>query len=72
MVNVMKGQFGKSMSASHHKLENLTVILDNNNWQQTGSNMDISKPKYMANKWKSFGFEVLEINGHNIKEIIDL
>ena len=60
-----------SMSASHHKLENLTVILDNNNWQQTGLNMDISNPKYMANKWKSFGFEVLEINGHNIKEIID-
>lgn len=60
-----------AMSASHHNLDNLTVILDHNGYQQTGSNNEILKVNSLNNKWKSFGFDVIEINGHDIVEIIN-
>ncbi len=60
-----------AMCASHHKLKNLTVILDNNGFQQTGSNNQISNSVDLASKWKSFGFEVINIDGHNIDQLIE-
>ncbi len=60
-----------AMSASHFKLNNLTVILDNNNFQQTGSNNEIMSSEKLFEKWKSFGWEVININGHDITEIND-
>ena len=59
-----------SMSAAHFKLNNITAILDNNNLQQTGSNDEIMSTRDLANKWKSFNWDVQEINGHNIPEIL--
>ena len=59
-----------SMSAAHFKLNNITAILDNNNLQQTGSNDEIMSTRNLANKWKSFNWDVQEINGHNISEIL--
>ncbi len=59
-----------AMSAAHYKLNNLTVILDNNGFQQTGSNSDINNPEDLKSKWQSFGFEVLEVDGHNIEALI--
>ena len=59
-----------AMSAAHFKLKNVTAILDNNNLQQTGSNDDIMSTKDLANKWRSFNWDVQEINGHNIPEIL--
>ena len=58
-----------AMSASHFKLNNLTVILDNNNFQQTGSNNEIMSSEKLFEKWKSFGWDVININGHDITEI---
>ena len=52
----------------HNELDNLTVILDNS-LQQTGSNN--YNPNILSKKWKSFGFETIEIDGHNIKEIFE-
>ena len=60
-----------AMCASHHNLKNLTVILDNNGFQQTGSNNQISNSVNLVSKWKSFGFEVLNIDGHNIDHLIE-
>jgi|TARA_B110000971_G_scaffold186561_1_gene195381 transketolase len=60
-----------AMSASHFKLENLTVILDNNNLQQTGKNIEIMSTHNLASKWSSFGWEVINIDGHNIKQIYE-
>ena len=60
-----------SMSAAHFKLNNLTAILDNNNLQQTGSNKEIMSTQNMANKWKSFNWDVLEIDGHDISQILN-
>jgi transketolase len=58
-----------AMSASHFKLNNLTAIVDNNNLQQTGSNKDIMNLLDIKEKWKSFGWNVKEIDGHNANEI---
>ena len=60
-----------AMCASHHNLTNLTVILDNNGFQQTGSNNQISNSVNLASKWKSFGFEVINVDGHNINQLIE-
>ena len=60
-----------AMSAAHYKLDNIIVILDHNNFQQTGSNNDIMSVGDLANKWKSFGWHVIEIDGHNISEIYE-
>ena len=59
-----------SMSAAHFKLDNLTVVLDNNSLQQTGKNNEIMSSESLAEKWKSFNWDVKEIDGHNISEIL--
>ena len=59
-----------SMSAAHFKLNNLTAILDKNNLQQTGSNEDIMSTSNLGNKWKSFNWDVIEVDGHNILQIL--
>ena len=60
-----------AMSASHFNLGNLTAILDNNNLQQTGSNNEIMSTKSLDSKWSSFGWEVINIDGHNINQIYE-
>ena len=59
-----------SMSAAHYKLNNLTAILDNNNLQQTGSNEQIMSTADIGNKWRSFNWNVIEIDGHDIQQIL--
>ena len=59
-----------SMSAAHFKLNNLTAILDRNNLQQTGSNEEIMSTKELGDKWRSFNWDVKEIDGHNIEQIL--
>ena len=58
------------LCASHFKLDNITIIVDRNNFQQTGKNSQIMDLKNLKNKFKSFGCETIEINGHNHKEIL--
>ena len=58
-----------AMSASHYKLDNLITILDRNSLQIDGYTKDIMNNEPMIDKWKSFGWEVIEINGHNLDEI---
>ena len=60
-----------SMSAPHFKLNNLTAILDNNNLQQTGSNEEIMSTQKLNEKWKSFNWEVKEVDGHDISQILN-
>ena len=52
-----------AMSASHFKLNNITVFIDNNNFQQTGSNDQIMSLGDLANKWKSFNWNTITIDG---------
>ena len=60
-----------AMSSNKYKLDNLCVIVDNNNLQIDGTIEDIMNPYPIDEKFKSFGFEVIKIDGHNIEEIIN-
>jgi transketolase len=56
--------------ASAKKLNNLTVIVDRNNIQIDGFTEDVMPLEPLAMKWQAFGWHVLEIDGHNIAEIV--
>ena len=60
-----------AMAGPHYKLVNLVAILDKNNLQQTGTNSEIMSVGNLASKWKSFGWQVFEIDGHNVPEIYE-
>src|SRR4030042_6997957 len=55
--------------ASHHKLDNLFVIVDANGLQAMGKVSEILNIEPLKNKWESFGWEVREIDGHNFEQI---
>lgn len=59
-----------SMTANKNKLDNLCVIVDNNNLQIDGTIDEVMSPYPIDEKFRSFGFEVIKIDGHNIEEII--
>ena len=58
-----------AMAAPHFKLNNLTAIIDNNGLQQTGTNNDISKVENFVKRFESFGWEAVEVDGHNHEEL---
>ena len=57
------------LCASHFKLDNIVIIVDKNNFQQTGQNTNIMDLKDLKSKFKSFGCSTYEIDGHNLKKI---
>ena len=59
-----------AMAAAHFKVDNLTVIIDANKLQLDGPTLQIMSTEPIGAKWKSFGWHVIEIDGHNMKEII--
>ena len=59
-----------SMAAVFHKAENLIVILDKNQVQQTGTTKEVMDIGDAAAKWKAFGWNVLEINGHDMAQVV--
>jgi transketolase len=60
-----------AMAASHFKLDNITVIIDKNNFQLGGPTSEIMSVGDLAAKWRSFGWDVVEVDGHNISELYD-
>lgn len=58
-----------AMIAAHHKLDNLTVIIDNNGWQAMGRTKEVLDLNYLDKKWDAFGWEVYVIDGHKFGEI---
>jgi len=58
-----------AMAASKFELNNLTAIIDKNNFQQTGSTNEIMRNDNLIEKWSSFGWNCQEIDGHNIDQI---
>ena len=60
-----------AMTASYYKLDNLCVIVDNNNLQIDGQVSDVMSPYPIDEKFKSFGFETIIIDGHNFKDILE-
>lgn len=57
------------MSASKYNLDNLVVIIDYDNMQFDGANDDIMPLAPLSAKMRAFGFEVKEVDGHNIEEL---
>lgn len=58
------------MAAAHYKLDNLLVFLDHNGLQIDGKIMEVMSPEPVADKFRAFGFEVININGHDVREIM--
>ena len=59
-----------SMAASFYKLDNMIVILDKNQVQQTGKVKDVMDVGNVNLKWKAFGWNVIDINGHDMQQIL--
>lgn len=57
------------MAVPKFKLNNIFVVVDKNNFQQTGSTNEIMPNNNLDRKWYEFGWDVKSIDGHNIKEI---
>lgn len=69
---IEEGQIWEAaMSASHYKLDNLCVIVDNNNLQIDGAITDVMSSYPINLKFESFGFNVINVDGHNITELIE-
>lgn len=68
---IQEGQVWEAaMTASHYKLDNLCVIVDNNNLQIDGAVNEVMNPYPIDEKFRSFGFNVVNIDGHDIEQII--
>jgi transketolase len=61
-----------AMAATHFKLDNLIGIVDRNKLQITGNTEEVMALEPLADKWKSFGWEVVKVDGHNYQELISV
>lgn len=57
------------MFAAHHQLSNLIAIVDLNAQQALGKTADVLDLSPMAERWRSFGWDVREVDGHDMKQI---
>lgn len=60
-----------AMEAAHYKLDNLIVCIDRNYLQIDGNTETIMRLDLLEDKLIGFGFKVLKVNGHNVKEILN-
>lgn len=60
-----------ALFAAHHKLDNLTAIVDANGIQNDTFVQDILVTEPIVDKWRAFGWHVLEIDGHDVGAILD-
>jgi transketolase len=59
-----------AMAASHFKLGNLTAIVDRNGFSLDGPTEEVMSLEPFADKWRAFGWEVMEVNGHDFGELL--
>lgn len=57
------------MAAPNLKLDNLTVVLDRNKYQNDGATEEIMALEPLADKWRAFNWNVIEIDGHDMEQI---
>jgi transketolase len=60
-----------AMFAGARRLHNLTAIIDRNNIQIDGPTEEVMPLEPLADKWRAFGWHVIEVDGHNHEEIVD-
>ncbi|WP_412759303.1 transketolase [Niallia circulans] len=61
-----------AMAASQYKLDNLVGIVDRNRLQITGSTDDVMSNEPLDKKWESFGWDVIEVDGNDIAELVQV
>ena len=54
-----------ALFAAHHNLANLTAIVDWNGQQALGQAKDVLEPSSLAERWRAFGWDVHEVDGHD-------
>ena len=59
-----------AMAAAHFKLDNLVAIVDRNQQQIDGWTRDVMELEPFAEKWRSFGWRVVEVDGHDLNQLI--
>jgi transketolase len=59
-----------AMAASHYRLDNLTAVVDRNNLQVAGFTENHMRLEPLKGKWEAFGWEVVEIDGHDMEQIV--
>lgn len=59
-----------AMFAAHHRLANLTVILDCNGQQAFGRTLDVINTANMAERWRAFGWHCEEVDGHSVPHLV--
>lgn len=68
---IEEGQIWEAaMASSKYKLDNLCVIVDNNNLQIDGTIEEVMSSYPIDEKFRSFGFQIINIDGHDIEEIM--
>ncbi len=60
-----------AMTASHYKLDNVCGIIDCNKLQIDGFCCEVKDPGTYKHKWQDFGWNAVEVNGHDIKDLIE-
>lgn len=67
---IQEGQIWEAaMFGSYHKVDNVVAIVDNNKIQLDGFVKDILEVEPLADKWRSFGWHVVELDGHNLAAV---
>ncbi|NKZ10822.1 transketolase [Mycolicibacterium septicum DSM 44393] len=59
-----------ALSAAHHKLRNLVAIIDRNEYSLDGRVEDVTALEPLADKWRSFGWSVYEVDGHDVPKLL--
>jgi len=60
-----------AMAAPHFKVDNLVAIVDNNGLQIDGFNRDVMGLEPLGDKWQSFGWHVIEVDGHDLSQLLE-
>jgi transketolase len=60
-----------ALVAAKYQIDNLVAILDYNGVQQTGPTAEVMPTEPIADKWRSFGWHVIEIHGHNMRQVLE-
>lgn len=69
---IQEGQVWEAaMTAAHYRLDNLCAIVDLNGLQIDGPVSKVKAIEPVASKWRAFGWHVIEIDGHNMEEILN-
>jgi transketolase len=59
-----------AMAAAYYKLDNLIAIIDRNKLQITGTTEDVMGLEPLEDKWRSFGWEVIAVDGHDLNKLV--